>query len=519
MNIYEILVRAFGSRETRKNGTYYGNGSGKFSDIDDGVLDSLKSLGVDTVWYAGVPAHSSKTEFPRVQRCNPAVVKGECGSPFAIRDYGDVAPELADSVSDRMREFSSLVARTHRHGMKVIIDFVPNHVAREYSSRKFPLTGDNFYLLDSPFVLPAGVEGSYSENPAKATGDDCFKPDPSVDDWYDTVKLNYGSAGTRETMTSVLKFWASLGVDGFRCDMIEMVPADFFASAIAEVRRERPKTIFIGESYKPGDYRNYRDAGFDLLYDKVGMYDTVIGIVKGVKPASAITGAWQSVGDLQDNMLNFIENHDEQRMASDFVTGRASSEAEALHDTPAAKGAAAIAARAQICAAAVPALFNNSSFLIYFGQELAESGMQDEGFSGVDGRTSIYDYCTVPSIKRFLDGKMTPAESKTLNAYKRLMKRSATPPFNGGKTFDLEYCNPASSSYDPSRQFSFLRSDGRRHCMVVVNFGNAPVYVKVNIPAAAFEYLGMVESENLNHLSPVSAEVKAFNYIVVPLYE
>ncbi|MCI2121768.1 MAG: alpha-amylase family glycosyl hydrolase [Bacteroidales bacterium] len=518
MNIYEILLRAFGSRECHKNGTFYGNGSGKFSDISDEVLDSISAMQIDAVWYAGVIAHASKTEFIRVQKCNPAIVKGECGSPFAIRDYADVAPELADKVPARMKEFAAMVARTHRHGMKVIIDFVPNHVAREYESDRFKFTDENFYMLNSPLVLPDRVEGNYFENPAKASGNDVFSPTPSITDWYETVKLNYNSRSTWEIMTSVLKFWASKGVDGFRCDMVEMVPADFFGYAISEVRKEYPDTVFIGEAYNPGNYKIYRSAGFDLLYDKVGMHDTLLDIIKGDKPASSITKVWQSLGNLQDNMLNFLENHDEMRIASDFVTGAVSKRAESLFKTPAARGAALIGAHAQICAAAVATLFNKASFLIYFGQEFAEAGMQNEGFSKVDGKTSIYDYCIVPSIKRHLEGKSIPPETKTRNAYLRLMKRSVTSPFLTGKTFDLEYCNPLSNMFDPESQFAFMRSDGKRHSLVVANFSPESKTVYVTIPALAFEYLGLVETKYFNPHTPRCVEVKAFDYTVMPIY-
>lgn len=244
------------------------------------------------------------------------------------------------------------------------------------------------------------------------------------------------------------------------------------------------------------------------------MYDTLRGIIEGTKSASAISGAWQSLGDLQDNMLNFLENHDEQRIASDFVTGKVAEKAESMRTASAAKGAALLDARTQMCAAAVAALFNDASFMIYFGQEFGERGMESEGFSGVDGRTSIYDYCVVPSVKRFLAGESLPAERKALNAYGRLMKYAVSAPFCGGKSFDLQYCNPFSSSYDPSRQFAFLRSDGRKSALVVCNFGPEEVAVNVNIPALAFEYLGMVETGSLNHTRPVTLTVKPFGYSV-----
>ena len=468
MIIYQLLLRAFGNRTCVPGGSYAKNGSGKFGDITDEVLLKLKKLSVGAVWYTGVISHATRTHFRSIPDCNPAIVKGEAGSPYAIRNWFDVDPALATNLDNRMAEFEALVERTHRAGMKVIIDFVPNHVYREYHSY---FTAENFYLLDEPLHLPASVKGTYEENPAKATGNDVFHAWPSESDWYDTVKLNYENRSTWSKMLQVLRFWADKGVDGFRCDMVELVPAEFFAWAFRSLRTEHPGLLFIAEVYGKDNYRRYADAGFDLLYDKSGFYDALRGIVRGERPASCLTQEWQFQGSLQPRMLHFLENHDEQRVASDFYAG---------------------SGRAAFPALVVSLLFHPSSFMLYFGQEFGERGMEAEGYSGVDGRTSIYDYCTVPSVRRWLAGRLTVEESVVYKEYCRLLRiATGDAIFSKGKTFDLMYVNPASDHFDPGRQFAWIRGYAGSAMSVVANFADHPVDVQLRIPKAAFDYLGI----------------------------
>lgn len=463
-----MLLRAFGSRNCTPGGSYAVNGSGKFADISDEWLRKLKKLAVGAVWYTGVISHATRTHFRTVPDSNKSIVKGEAGSPYAIRNYFDVDPALAVNPDNRMLEFEAMVERTHRAGMKVIIDFVPNHVAREYGGY---FTKDNFYILDEPLEMPEELCSDYVENPAKATGNDVFSPRPSARDWYDTVKLNYNSQSTRIKMLDILRFWVAKGVDGFRCDMVEMVPQDFFKWAFAEIRRTYPETMFIAEVYNKDNYRRYASAGFDLLYDKSGFYDCLRAVMNGRRPASDITGEWQFLGDLQPRMLNFLENHDEQRVASDFYAG---------------------SGKAAFPALAVSLLFNTAPFMIYFGQECSERGMEAEGFSGVDGRTSIYDYCTVPALKRLLADRLTVDETVVYKEYCRLMKiATADSVFSKGGTYDLMYVNPASDHFNPARQFAWMRGYDGVAMLVVANFSPEPVDVEVFIPAAAFEYFGL----------------------------
>ena len=500
--IYQIFTRLYGNKnETRKQGgTIEENGCGKLNDFTPAVLKRISQMGVSHVWYTGVIRHATMTDYSQygIPRQHPAVVKGRAGSPYAITDYYDVDPDLAVDVEKRMQEFEQLVERTHKAGMKVIIDFVPNHVARQYKSICKPRgvedlgAGDNpamgfdpqnnFYYCPgqrfSPyFDLYHGENEPYTEEPAKATGNDCFHNTPGKNDWYETVKLNYGVdyyAGrvghfdpvpdTWKKMTDILLFWAAKGIDGVRCDMAEMVPAEFWAYATAKVKAEFPGLLFIGEVYNPGEYRHYIASGFDYLYDKVGMYDTMFQIIRGQQSTQAITGAWQSTDDIRDHMLYFLENHDELRIGSDFF---------------AADG------RKAVPALVVNALMQQNPFMLYAGQEYGERGMDQEGFSGHDGRTTIFDYWSVDTLTRAAKKQLTDEEQALYDTYKKVLtiarKEKAV---SEGLTYDLMYVN---QQYH--RQYMFLRKSKSSTLLVVANFDDADAAVNVCIPAHAFDYL------------------------------
>ena len=440
MIIYQIFTRLFGNRNTTRKewGTIAENGCGKMADIDARVLRRIHDMGVTHVWFTGVVRHATQTDYTAngIPAQHAEIVKGRAGSPYAITDYYDVDPDLAVCVPNRMEEWEALIARTHAAGMKVIMDFVPNHVAREYHSICRPAgvrdlgegddTGmnfsvhNNFYYcwgqpLDLSRVTP---HQTYQECPARATGNDHFDQRPGPNDWYETVKLNYGidycDAGGRSEhfdpvpdtwvqMRDILLFWASKGVDGFRCDMAEMVPAPFWAYATAAVRAAHPSVIFVGEVYNPDLYRTYIAAGFDYLYDKVGMYDSMRDIICGRRWASDITAQWQRTDDIRTHMLYFLENPDEQRIASDYF---------------ATNPWRAFPAHMVCC------LLQANPYMLYAGQELGERGMDREGFSGWDGRTSIFDYWSVDSIRHgYFDlARKTPEERRLMAAYRQVMR-------------------------------------------------------------------------------------------------
>lgn len=515
--IYQTLPRLFGNRNlTRKvNGTLAENGCGKLSDFDAPTLRRIHTLGVTHIWYTGVVRHATATDYSRygIPRQHPAVVKGRAGSPYAITDYYDIDPDLADDVEQRMDEWSELVDRTHAAGMRVIIDFVPNHVARQYHSivkpadardlgedddagKRFDLQNNFYYCTGEPFApqfdLKCGAAEPYVEMPAKATGNDRFDSHPGINDWYETVKLNYGidycDAGGRSEhfdpvpntwikMTDILLFWAAKGVDGFRCDMVEMVPTAFWAYATQIVKERFPGLLFIGEVYDPEQYRSYIDSGFDYLYDKVGMYDCVRAVIRGERPASSITYQWQVVGDMTDRMLYFLENHDEQRVASDYFCGEG---------------------RKALPGLIVSALMQTNPFMLYAGQEYGERGMDREGFSGTDGRTTIFDYWAVDAIyKGYFKRAALTAEQKYLALrYQQILRiANREKAVREGRFFDLMYVNPQSWQFNPYSQFAFLRKCDDDVLLVIVNFSGQRVLLNVNIPGHAFDYLGMSERE------------------------
>ena len=443
--IYQVLPRLWGN--------------GKFSAADEKSFNYWKSLGADYIWYTGIIHHATKGN---------KVVKGDAGSPYAIVDYYDVNPYLAGNSDNRIQEFLQLVDRTHKAGLKVIIDYVPNHVAREnvnFGKEDNPNVhwapeNDFYYYPGEALKLPAECKG-YKEFPAKASGN-AFTSAPGINDWWETVRLNYCDFHTRtwDKMLDIVRFWAQKGVDGFRCDMVEMVPPEFMKWLIASVKKDFPDIIFIAEVYQKEKYELYlKDVGFDLLYDKSGFYDTLRAVTCAGQSARRITWDWQFLGWMQPQMLNFLENHDEQRIASSFFCG-----------SPTA-GYAALA---------VSLLWNTAPFMLYFGQEIGEAGMQAEGFSGLDGRTSIFDWCTVPAFKH-------PNEA-VLARYREILALSKTAPFADGRSFDLCYCQDG--AFNPDRHFAWLRSDGTQTWLLCANFGES-ADITLRIPSEALANLAI----------------------------
>lgn len=509
--IYQIFTRTFSNKNTSciENGSIETNGVGKMNDFTPKVLNKIKKGGFTHVWFTGVIRHATTTDYSAfgIPKQHTQVVKGKAGSPYAITDYYDIDPDIAEDITHRMEEFEALIERTHKQELKVIIDFVPNHVAREYKSITAPecvndLGADddvnkhfdpqnNFYycpqtVLDlSDIISPANIE-PYTEYPAKCTGNDHFDAKPSNNDWYETVKLNYGidycDLGGRSEhftpipstwlkMTDILLFWAAKGIDGFRCDMAEMVPAAFWKYATAKVKEHFPNVIFIGEVYAPNQYRNYLAAGFNYLYDKVGMYDCLRDVMCGYRPASDITSAWQSVDDIHDHMLNFLENHDEQRIASDFFAGDAK------------KG---------IPALMVAALFQSNPMMIYAGQEFGEKGMAKEGFSGIDGRSTIFDYWNTPTVmKAFYNiGRLSPQQRYIRDTYYKILRLcNEETAISEGLTYDLMYANFDKLTFDTSKLFAFMRKKDKDLLLIVANFVKEAQEVSVTIPEHAIEFL------------------------------
>jgi glycosidase len=515
--IYQLVVRLFGNGNAGSvfDGSIEDNGCGKFNDIAGAALHELKRLGITHLWYTGVIEHATATDYSAygIIPDNPLVVKGKAGSPYAIKDYYDVDPDLASHPCKRMQEFDELVERTRNAGMKVIIDFVPNHVARTYKSDVKPdgirdfgeddntnvfFDRDNnfYYIQGETFVVPAercaDNRDSYVEYPAKASGNDVFSASPGVNDWFETVKLNYGidySSGTTHfvpvpdtwrKMSDILLFWANRGVDGFRCDMCEMTPPEFWLYAITLIKDRFPEIIFIGEAYSPANYRRYISSGFDYLYDKSGLYDLLRAVVSGYAGLDKLQDYLNSeIRGIEVNMLTFLENHDEQRFASAQFAGSSVKAVPVM---------------------TLAATLHPSPVMIYFGQEAGATASGATGFSGDDGRTSIFDYTHVPEMRqwinngRFDGGQLTREQTELRAFYSRLLNicRSEKAIVDGcfGNMFD---CNAGGKSpgFNQYMNYAFARYAENSRLIIFVTTDSVAPDLRLRLSEDLFVDMGL----------------------------
>lgn len=526
--VYQLMTRLFGNKETlnKAYGTLQENGVGKFEDINDQALSSLKELGITHIWYTGVLEHAVLTDYSSfgIPFDDADVVKGRAGSPYAIKDYYDVNPDLARSVPNRMKELESLIERTHQHDMKVLIDFVPNHVARAYKSDAKPkgtidlgefddksvrFKPDNnfYYLPGQSFQVPADYvalgeenefptkDGKFEETPAKVTGNDQFTSSPGVNEWFETVKLNYGVdiengrtkhfdpvPDTWVKMKDILVYWANKKVDGFRCDMAEMVPVEFWHWVIPQVKAVNSEIIFIAEIYNPDAYRNYIDQGrFDYLYDKVLLYDTLRLLVNGQRSTADIDAIQQRLAGITANMLHFLENHDEQRIASRFFAGNPWKAASAM---------------------VISATIDQGPVMIYFGQEVGEPGAGTEGFQGDDGRTTIFDYWGVPEHQKWMnggafDGALLSDDQKSLrNFYSTLLNLAVShPAIVAGEYKDLTAFNIAEKNFNDD-VFACVRYTADKKLLIVAGFNSTTRKISVAMPPDVADKLMLDRNKN-----------------------
>lgn len=538
--VYQLFTRLYGNKNTANVpwGTIAENGVGKFNDITDTALASIKALGTSHVWYTGVPHHAvinDYTEFG-ISNDDPDIVKGRAGSPYAVKDYYNVNPDLAEDPNQRLEEFEALISRTHEAGMKVIIDIVPNHVARRYESLSMPEGHSNFgenddttvtyardnnfyYVVDEPFQVPTSsgykplggeqhalLDGKFDEFPAKWTGNGARAPKPDINDWYETVKINYGVKpdGSYDFPTlpadyanlsyqqhaafwtdkslpnswykfrDIAHYWLDKGVDGFRYDMAEMVPVEFWSFLNSSIKQKRPDAFLLAEVYQPSKYRDYLHLGkMDYLYDKVGFYDTLKAIMQGRGKVSDLVSVHDDVADIASHMLHFLENHDEQRIASPDFAGDAE------------KGKPALA---------VSALISSAPTLLYFGQDVGEDGSEETGF-GDPTRTTIFDYAGVPAHQRFMNngkfdaGQSTEEEKALHSFYKDVMNIAATHSAINGRYKSLHALNLSEkdSAYS-EQQFAFVREKNDQGFIVIANFSNnATGPISLIVPASAIK--------------------------------
>ena len=537
--VYQVFTRLFGNTNSTNKpwGTIDENGVGKFSDFTPQALKSIKSLGTSHIWFTGVPHHALITDYTEygIRGDDPDVVKGRAGSPYAVKDYYNVNPDLADDPAKRLEEFEALVARTHEAGMKVIIDIVPNHVARDYESLSAPegvsdfgahddtsveYARDNnfYYVVGEAFEVPDGgdykplggdshplSDGKFDEFPAKWTGNGARAAQPDINDWYETVKVNYGVRpdGTYDFPTlpegfsaehaafwegkdvpdswykfrDIAHYWLDKGVDGFRYDMAEMVPVEFWSFLNSSIKQKAPNAFLLAEVYQPDKYRAYIQQGkMDYLYDKVGFYDTLKTIMQGSGAVSDLVAIHDEVRDIAPHMLHFLENHDEQRIASPDFAGDAD------------KGKPALA---------VSALISRAPTLLYFGQDVGEDGSEETGF-GDPTRTTIFDYAGVPAHQRFMNngkfdaGQSTDKEKALHRFYKDIMNIAATNSAITGRYQSLHALNLSveGSAYS-EQQFAFLREKNGQGIIVLVNFSEAPTGpISLAVPASAIQASG-----------------------------
>lgn len=534
--VYQIFTRLYGNTNSTNKpwGTIEENGVGKFNDINDVALKSIKELGVTHVWYTGVPHHAVIRDYTAygISNDDPDVVKGRAGSPYAVKDYYNVNPDLAVNPSNRLQEFEALIARTHAQGMKVIIDIVPNHVARSYQSLNKPAGVEDFgardntrveyardnnfyYVVGNNFKVPAPQnnyrplggevhplsDGKFVEAPAKWTGNGSRLAQPKFDDWYETVKINYGVRpdGSKDfpelpadyaqkdviahahfwqgktvpdswiKFRQIAEYWLDKGVDGFRFDMAEMVPVEFWSYLNSSIKQKNPNAFLLAEVYNPLEYRNYIRLGkMDYLYDKVEMYDSLKAIMQGKATTDVIATVQAGMSDIEEHMLHFLENHDEQRIASPEFAGSAEKAKPAM---------------------VVSALISRSPTMIYFGQEVGEAGALDTGF-GDPSRTTIFDYAGVPAHQRFMNGgkfdagQSTAAEKSLREFYRRLLTLSANNSALQGQYQVVHGINRNETRGYGDKVFSFVRWNGSQPLIAVSNFSDDETYrFTLKIPA------------------------------------
>ena len=519
--VYQVFTRLFGNKNTTNKpwGTIEENGVGKFNDFTDKALLEIKDLGVNYIWYTGVPHHALIRDYIAygISNDDPEVVKGRAGSPYAVKDYYNVNPDLAVDPVNRLQEFEALISRTHKAGLKVIIDIVPNHIARKYEGKSNPegvkdfgaddnvnveySRNNNFYYIpNTPFQIPEGdiplnveknplIDGFFDENPAKWTGNGSRKAKPDQNDWYETVKVNYGIRpdGSKDfpelpagfdqktyqehfafwqdkdvpdswkKFKSIALYWTAKGIDGFRYDMAEMVPYEFWSYMNSAIKMKNPNAFLLAEVYNPKEYRNYIQLGkMDYLYDKVETYDKLKDIIRGKSTPDELSAIQKGMSDIEHHMLHFLDNHDEQRLASPEFAG-----------TP-ERGKPLMV---------VSTTISTSPTMIYFGQEVGEAGNENAGF-GTRSRTSIFDYIGVPNHQRWMNegkfdgGKLSDSEKNLRDFYKRLLNFSINSSALMGNFQEIQSVNRLNNPGYDELIYSFVRWSDNQKLLIVVNFSS-----------------------------------------------
>lgn len=568
LEVYQLLVRTFGNtNETRiENGTLEQNGTGRFDDLNAAAAEALADMGMTHVWFTGVLQQATSTDYADIGEPadDPDILKGRAGSPYAIRDYFDVAPDYAEDPEQRTAAFRQAVDAMHDAGLAVLIDFVPNHVARSYASTVRPELsfgeGDNtsvfferdnhFFYLQSgapPIEMPgfdragaaplsptcqvlAQAGGAYQCDGlydwtsggetvfGRVTGNNVASWFPDLGSWYETVKLNYGldyTTGAIEhpttgaqgatiprtwwVMDEVIAHWQGMGVDGFRVDMAHMVPMEFHAWLIARSRARDPEVFWMAEAYDTDPAKVTEGnvlhallgAGYDAVYDD-DTYDRLKAVFDGSAWANDVDGPLIADPILTHHALRYVENHDEVRLASP-------------HDWQ-FDGTNVGRAQAQAITAMLFAI-GRGPVMVYAGQETGEPAAGVEGFGGDDGRTSIFDYWSMPTFvgwvndHRYDGGGLDAATAALRDQHLAVWDAFRDPVFARGQTYLLNGPNrerPGFGRLDGEEvsgryAHALLRHvEGRAALVFVWLHPTVPaVDVSVRVPADAWDRAGL----------------------------
>lgn len=553
--IYQLFVRHFSN--FHEGGVPWGskeqNGCGTFAGVNDAALQALAKMGVTHVWLTGVLRHATRTEYPGLPAAPACVVKGLAGSPYAVSDYFDVDPDLAVQVDNRLEEFRELLVRVRRWGMVPMMDFIPNHVSRAYQSVlrpecDFGRTDDRsrFFARDNAFYyLEPAESGRAMELPegefvpergcGRVTGNNAatWAPDPC--DWYETVKLNYGTdyrngppafgslprefaaAGdvpqTWRLMDEVIACWQQMGVGGFRCDMAHMVPEEFWRYVIVNSRLRDDGVCFMAEAYNDhmslcrGDvHESLLAAGFDAVYDSTS-YQLMKSMYEGSSWANDLDRCQHDKQVLARCGVRYLENHDEPRLAApEHWAGQGRAVARALM-------------LAHYGAVSAPVLFYN-------GQEVGERADGPGGYGGDNGRTSIFDYTCLPRLQHWshggkYDGALLTADEAALRAFcVRLLPLLQHPALSKGNFYGLNWANQQTAGFgrltgetvSGHRAYAFLRHNrkARATVLLVCNFHpNEEMRTRLFIPTDALNWAGRgLQELRMRHLlNPTAPDV------------
>jgi glycosidase len=408
--IYEVYLRSFSQ-------------AGTFKGLED-RLPELKALGVTVVWL--MPIHP-------VGELNR---KGTLGSPYSISDYYAINPEFGT-----LDDFRSLVAATHRQGMKIIVDLVANHTS-----------WDSKLLFEHPEFFTKNEEGAIVAPNA---------------DWTDVADLNYDSHELRKYMIRMMRYWVEdVGIDGYRCDVAELVPTDFWETARGELDKIKP-VMMLAEGTLP----EHHVKAFDLTY-AWNTYDVLSHIIDGETHADVFDGLLQSEANQYPRSalrLRFNTNHDKNAWDAPAVE----------KFTPAGAKATAVLA---FTLPGVP--------LIYNGEEV-----------GNPKRLSLFE-------KVDIDWS-TGEEFRTL--YTALTEmRSAHPALRRGSYIPLE-------NTGGSKILTFARQSGNDAVLVAVNFSREQRSASVELTSELGNAWRLVNgaARFLQEGKTLSFDLPAFGHLIL----